>query len=59
MRFKVQVVAVIEAPSHAQAVADAQKVQALLSDGGVKIMLQLKQVQLVEAKVDTSRITPA
>jgi hypothetical protein len=58
MRFKVRIDAVIDAPSQAQAVADAQKVQALLGDAGLKIMLQLKQVQLVEAKVDP-KVTPA
>lgn len=58
MRYKVQITAVIDASSQAQAAADAQKIQALLGDAGLKIMLQLKQVQLVEAKVDP-RVTPA
>jgi hypothetical protein len=59
MRFKVPIMAVVEAPSQAQAVADAHKTQKLLDNPMVKMLLRGEGVQLIEAKVDPTRVTPA
>ena len=56
MRYRIQINAVVEAPSAAHAAADAQKLQKLLDQPILKMVLQ--GVQLVEAKVD-SKVTPA